>query len=170
MSVAENREYAKRWDELQPDDLRQEGPEPRGDMALGWADADQERPDVFIIAAGDGASGLLPSRAELEKMSHGDLLMLRRQHNDDKVVQELLAPYEHRAFAREQVEESPINALALPVMVPAYEAAKAVGLMRGRSSPSMESMKQGLIGVTEGVVRAMRGNSAHREGHRGEAK
>ena len=71
--------------------------------------------------------------------------------------QDILGAYEHRAFAREFAEENPIKAAAsLPVAIPAYTAAKAMGLTGARSGASLEEMKQGFIGLGEGLKRAFK--------------
>lgn len=67
--------------------------------------------------------------------------------------QQAVAPYEHRAYAREDVRENPMRALLYAAMIPGYQAAKAVGAIgeEGTTSPSMEQMKQGFVGVYEGL-------------------
>lgn len=82
---------------------------------------------------------------------HAELLGARGRTTDPRVQAEL-APMEHRAFAREFAQESPIRAaVSLPFAIPAYTAAKAVGLQNARSPASWEEMKQGFIGLNEGL-------------------
>lgn len=47
-------EYSARWAEVTPGELKQEGPAPIGEMALGWSDG-EEKPESFKLA-GDGVS------------------------------------------------------------------------------------------------------------------
>ena len=61
-------------------------------------------------------------------MSHADLLSLRNSLANDDPRHREIAPFEHRAFAREWAQERPFMATAsLPFAIPAYTAAKAVG-------------------------------------------
>jgi hypothetical protein len=85
----------------------------------------------------------------LAKMSHSDLYRMRSQYPQS---QGLLAPYEHRAFAREWAQESPVMAgLSLPFAIPAYSIYKALGLGNARSPVSLEEIKQGYAGLGEGL-------------------
>lgn len=93
---------------------------------------------------------LLTEKEKLARMKHQELLTLR-QHNTAPGVQEILAPYEHRAFAREEVEENPLKALPLLFMIPGYQGAKALGLGGARTGPSFEQFKQGNIGILDGL-------------------
>ena len=70
----------------------------------------------------------------------------------DKELQDLLAAYEHRAFAREAVAEKPWLAPSLLVATPLYQAAKVMGLTDSRSSPSWSQMGHGLLGIGEGLL------------------
>jgi len=91
---------------------------------------------------------------DLERKSWLELIQMRAQAPQE--MQGLLAPYEHRAYAREDIAERPWLALAYLLMVPGYQALKAV---RGgaRTNPSLEQVKQGYIGVGEGLQYALRG-------------
>lgn len=95
--------------------------------------------------------GLLdPNPAQLD---HATLYRMRREAKD-KAMQDLLAGYEHRAFAREAVAENPFLAPSLMVATPLYQLAKMIpGLMQSRSSPSWGQMGQGLLGVGEGLLK-----------------
>lgn len=101
------------------------------------------------------ASGQIPEASTLKSMSHAELYRLREKLNGDKAAQNAIAPYEHRAFAREAVAESPALAVPVAVAVPLYEATKLIGATGGRSASSLESMRQGFIGVGEGVAKAI---------------
>ncbi len=86
----------------------------------------------------------------LSDMSHADLYRLRTQSQN----QGLLAPYEHRAFAREWAQESPVMAgLSLPFAIPAYSLYKALGFGNARSPASLDEIKQGYAGLWEGLTK-----------------
>ena len=96
-------------------------------------------------------AGGLPSEAELASMDHATLYRMRAQATPAQ--SNALAPYEHRAFAREAVGENPIMAASLAVATPLYSAAKALKLVRekGQSPASLKEMKQAFIGIGEGL-------------------
>lgn len=86
----------------------------------------------------------------LDQLSHADLYRMRNAPGAD---QQLLAPAEHRAFAREFAQESPVRAgLSLPFAIPAYTAAKALGLTDARSPASLDEMFAGYHGLAEGML------------------
>jgi hypothetical protein len=85
-----------------------------------------------------------------EKMSWSELIQLRNSTTDPE-LQKQIAPYEHRAYAREDVEANPEKALLYPLLIPGYQAAKEVGIVGARTEPSVEQMQQGFIGVYEGL-------------------
>jgi hypothetical protein len=87
----------------------------------------------------------------LERMSWDRLLEMRRQTADPE-EQRMLAPYEHRAYAREEVSANPWMAPAYLAMVPGYQVLK---MLRGgaRTPPSWEQVKQGYAGVAEGLFK-----------------
>jgi hypothetical protein len=63
-----------------------------------------------------------------------------------------LAPYEHRAWAREQVADNPFLAPAYAAMIPGYQLAKAVmSFAPGQTGPSMDQFTNGMKGVGEGL-------------------
>lgn len=96
--------------------------------------------------------GMLPDDPELlAQLSHEELYRARAKPGAD---QGMLAPAEHRAFAREFAQESPVRAaISLPFAIPAYTAAKAVGLQNARTPPSLEEMGAGYTGMLEGLFR-----------------
>ena len=95
---------------------------------------------------------------ELINASHGDLLMRRAELPDDDPLQQLIAPFEHRAFAREQAQTSPLStAVTMPFMIPGYAMMKALGLQSGRTPASIEQVKQGYIGLHEGLKASLFG-------------
>ena len=98
----------------------------------------------------DSLALLLMEKEKLARLPHSKLLDLRKE-NTAPGVQELLAPYEHRAFAREEVSENPLKALPLLFMIPGYQGVKAMGLGGARTGPSLEQFKQGNIGILDGL-------------------
>lgn len=83
---------------------------------------------------------------QLAQMSQSDLLQLRNQPGAD---QNYLAPYEHRAFARELTQEKPYMAVPLLLGTPVYEIAKLLSPsnLGARSKPSLQSVIQGWKGL-----------------------
>lgn len=91
----------------------------------------------------------------LASMPHSELYQMRATQPN---MQDIIAPYEHRAFAREWATQSPFLAgVSLPFAIPAYTASKYLGINKARSPASLEEMKQGYIGLGEGLAQAMRG-------------
>ena len=89
-----------------------------------------------------------------ESMSFQDLWLLRGATSDDPLMQEILSPLEHRAFAREFTRENPLNALGLLAAVPGYQVAKMVGRAGApRTAPSMQQFWGGLQGIAQGLRR-----------------
>lgn len=92
------------------------------------------------------------ARNDMTSMSWDELLAMRSALNGNPEAQKAIAPYEHRAYAREAVQENPLNAVGYAFMIPGYQAAKAVGLLGARTRPSWEQLKQGYKGVGEGLL------------------
>lgn len=89
---------------------------------------------------------------DYSKLDHATLYRLRRDAMD-RDLQNLLAGYEHRAFAREATAENPLLAAPIAVATPLYQASKLLGITTGsRSDPSFGQMGQGLLGVGEGLL------------------
>ena len=89
---------------------------------------------------------------ELAGMGQHELQTLRKGKGPR--TQARVAPFEHRAYAREYVRDHGIKgAASLAVAIPAYSAAKALGIVKARTPASLEEMKQGFIGVSEGLKR-----------------
>jgi hypothetical protein len=85
------------------------------------------------------------------QMPWAELERLRLQGGDQVV----LAPYEHRAYAREVVGANPLMALPMAAMVPAYQAYKALGFEGGGPTdtpPSWDQLRAGLLGIKEGLL------------------
>lgn len=107
-------------------------------------------------------SGLLQPPDEREAGLFGDLarlpwdqlIQLRLQH-PEAAAQQQLAPYEHRAYAREEVGRNPLLAPAYLAMVPGYQLFK---LLSGgaRTAPALQQLGHGWLGVAEGLRDAWR--------------
>lgn len=129
-----------------PDPMARELGEITPDMLAAMAQYGKPMPVV-------GGSGMLPvpDRDTLADRSFADMLRLREQY-PDKLSQRLLAPYEHRAFAREIARDDPLRALSLLVAIPGYQVAKRLNLIGSRSGAdnAMEQMAHGYAGLFEG--------------------
>ena len=94
---------------------------------------------------------------DYQNMSHSDLMNLRANLAPNDPRQAQLAPFEHRAFAREWTKDSPFIApLSLSMVIPAYAAAKAVGLQKARTAPSWAEIGQGYAGIWDGLKTSLR--------------
>lgn len=82
---------------------------------------------------------------------HADLLA--RRGGSDRLDDELLAPLEHRAFAREYVGENPVSgAIGVGAAIPAYQLAKLLGLGgEGATPASWDQLFGGYHGILEGL-------------------
>lgn len=86
-------------------------------------------------------------------MSHADLLRLRDSLAPGDPMQAVLAPYEHAAFAREWTRDDPLAAIpSLAVSIPAYSAAKGLGLLHARSPASLGEILQSYRGMGQGLL------------------
>lgn len=98
--------------------------------------------------------GLL-DQEQLAKSDWGTLLELRKSLERNDPRQAEIAPFEHRAYARMQVAENPLVAPVMAAMIPGYQLQKMLPKEwtgnRSRTDPSLEQMKQGFIGIGEGV-------------------
>lgn len=111
----------------------------------GIDEATRRQAEYLVNALGSGP---------LSRMPHSELDIMRRAANAD---QELLAPLEHRAFAREWTREQPL--LAIPSLIgaiPGYTAGKALGLIKARSPASLAELLAGYRGLGEGVMSLFR--------------
>jgi len=89
---------------------------------------------------------------DLDNMSWEDLLRLRQKYANDPEKQRILAPYEHRAYAREYAAKGPAQAASLAVAIPGYQLFKAAGLGAGdATSPSFDQLFAGYQGLMEGA-------------------
>ncbi len=91
--------------------------------------------------------GNVPSEDALSKMPWSDLLQLRSKLTT-KAEQNAVAPYEHRAYAREYSPDT-YSAVQNAVGSLGYTAAKPI-IGGARSDPSLREIGQGLLGAWEG--------------------
>ena len=92
--------------------------------------------------------------SDYDKMTWNDLQDLRAKNAGDQQMQQQLAPFEHRAYARESVADNPLNALKFAFMIPGYQAAKNSGLWSTDASTtpaSLDQLTQGFAGVGDGL-------------------
>lgn len=94
---------------------------------------------------------------ELGNLSWEELLELRRRYTGNQEAQNLLAPYEHMAYAREDVRDRPYMALPYMAMIPGYQAYKAL-FTGGRSNNPLEAMAGGYKGVAQGLLQRLSGS------------
>ena len=85
-----------------------------------------------------------------------DQLVQMRARTSDPAEQARLAPFEHRAYAREAVAQNPMMALPYLAMVPGYQALKLMGA-GARTKPGLEQLMQGYAGIGDGLKEAFRG-------------
>ena len=82
-----------------------------------------------------------------------DLYSAYQARNQPGADQAALGPKEHGQFAEDAVSRNKAMAIPLAVAIPAYSAAKAMGLVKTRSPASMEEMKQGYKGIWRGLTK-----------------
>lgn len=90
------------------------------------------------------------SDEQLAKLPHW-MLYQAREHLP-QADQDRIAGFEHRAFARESVNENPMMALPVAVGTLAYQPYKMF-TGQSRSGASWDQMEQGLKGVYEGLTK-----------------
>lgn len=91
---------------------------------------------------------------ELAQMGHAELYTARSKVKNQE-DQNKLAKAEHRAFAREATAENPMMALPIAVATPLYQLYK-MAQSGSRSEASLDQMMSGLIGVKEGISKALK--------------
>lgn len=102
----------------------------------------------------------IPTEEQMSTMPFYDLQQLREKHSGNKIAQNYIAPYEHRAMNREIIKEDSalgklLDMSALSVAMPVYAAGKATGILpsdKDTSSQYGEELKQGFIGIGEGLL------------------
>jgi hypothetical protein len=82
-----------------------------------------------------------------------DLYSADRARNQPGADQATLGPIQHRQFAEATVGDNKAMAVPLALAIPAYTAAKALGVLKSRSPASMEEMKQGYKGIWRGLTK-----------------
>lgn len=89
----------------------------------------------------------------LARMPHSGLMQLRDSVPNNSPLQAQLAPYEHRAFARELTQDNPFMAVPLAVATPAYQLGKLISPsnLGARTPPSLEELIQAYKGIGEGL-------------------
>lgn len=92
----------------------------------------------------------MPSSDALATMTHSTLLRMRNQATTQE-DQDRLAPYEHRAFAREYIKDKPEAAIIMPGMIMAYNVLRKAGVLKGRSDPNAKHILEGMKGYVEGI-------------------
>lgn len=102
--------------------------------------------------------------ADYSRMTQAQLQALRDDNAGNQEMQQAIAPYEHRAYAREIVGDNPLNALSMMFAIPGYQAVKSVGglgIIDNDSSTtpsSWDQMAQGYTGVGEGLQQSYTNN------------
>jgi hypothetical protein len=111
-------------------------------------EAPKTNPNEAPVNSQQGSTGAV----DYGKMSHSDLVNLRNSLPKDDPRQAEIAPYEHQAFAREWVKEDPVTATAsLLGAIPAYSAAKAVGVVKSRTPASFDEIASAYKGIGQGL-------------------
>lgn len=100
-----------------------------------------------VMMGMQSATGL-PDKQTLAQMDWPSLIEMRKKFTGQD-QQNVLAPYEHRAYARENVS-NPLDALGMAAMTLGYTPYKAIK-GEGRSQPSLRAIGQGLLGTWEGL-------------------
>lgn len=91
---------------------------------------------------------------QLRSMDHSSLYAARgRLPRDARAMHDKIAPYEHRAFAREATAENPLMALPIAAGTLAYQPYKLL-MGQSRSGASLDQVGHGLAGVGEGLWQA----------------
>jgi hypothetical protein len=86
----------------------------------------------------------------LADLSHEKLYLMRLASDLD--INKLLAPFEHRAFAREWVRENPWLAVpSLAFSIPGYQLSKMLRLRGEGTGASLDQLFAGYQGLFEGL-------------------
>ena len=87
-----------------------------------------------------------------ESVSNIQLQWLRNQYGPKDYMQQVLAPYEHAAFAREVASNNPLAGVGLGLLaVPAYQQAKALGVIGSRTGFQPDQMFSAWRGIGQGI-------------------
>lgn len=98
--------------------------------------------------------------ALLAQLSNAELMRMRNAlPATDTAGQQRLAPFEHQAFAREVAQDTPLQAVGLLAAIPAYQVAKATGIMKSRTGATQpwEQILAGYKGLGQGWAKAAKG-------------
>ena len=89
----------------------------------------------------------------MDNLSHSDLFM--RRIYGDRLDNQLLAPFEHQAFAREWTRENPLLAVpSLGVGIPLYQILKSLNILpqdQNTTPPSLDQLFAGYRGMFQGL-------------------
>jgi len=92
------------------------------------------------------------SLSDLSNMGWEKMLRLRKKYSGDPMMQQMLAPFEHQAYARQYTQEHPVaGPIAMAVDAPAYQLAKLFGIKSGRSQPSLDELFAAYSGIMQGM-------------------
>jgi hypothetical protein len=80
-------------------------------------------------------------------MSHSDLYRLRGL-TKDPATQQMIAPLEHRAFAKEFVGDHPVIGAGMPLASLGYYLGKRSGLIKSRTPADLDQV----FGAVEGTL------------------
>lgn len=122
--------------------------------------ADEQNQIDAVTMLGVDGKPVAYTKQDLLNLDHATLYQLRARNEDNRQVFSLLAPFEHRAFAREATTENLALAAPIALATPLYAGAKAMGLMRSggnATDPSLTQVGYGLAGVGEGIINRARG-------------
>ena len=109
--------------------------------------------------------GAIPAEVDLSKMSWQELMKLRDKLTN-REDQNAVAPYEHRAYARDN-SGTPYEAIQQAIATPFYTGAKVINRVvnaagvpmsigGSRSDPSWSELGQGIRGALEALARSSR--------------
>lgn len=118
----------------------------------------QNHTDAVTMLGVDGKPATF-TKDDLLNLDHTTLYQLRARNEGNRDVFSYLAPFEHRAFAREATDENPALAVPIALATPLYAGAKAMGIMRSggnATDPSLKQIGYGLAGVGEGIINRAR--------------
>ena len=100
-----------------------------------------KREDLAAFLAGKGPIG---------EMSHSDLYRARALAKGDPATQKMLAPLEHRAFAKDFVGDHPVIAAGMPLAALGYYIGKRGGLIKSRTPADLDQVFGAVQGTLQG--------------------
>lgn len=101
----------------------------------------------------------LPDDATLNSMPWNEVYGLRLKYKGNPELQAKIAPFEHQAYAREQVSENPFTApiwMAMPAGYQIYKALGGGGQDDMTTKPSLDQALAGMRGVRQGFGTSIR--------------